>query len=134
MAKIDLVRQLIFKAGHPNTPRNEAESSALKAAQLIFKHGFQIYPKGEEGDVTDAEGTQEDPHPQPFSRSDDFNVDDFVDVEPFIVDISDVIATCVACMKPIAKGVPYARQGNVTKNHGTATHFDCRRYYLKGSK
>jgi len=119
MSKLDTVRALISKAGHSNTPIDEARTTALQAVKMILKHNFKIV-ESLGSDINNNVPFPDDDYDIP----DFFDQSKFVEIEPFKHEVAKHNMTCAKCGKEIRKGQTYARETQTKIPR--MTHYECR--------
>lgn len=133
---LDRAKKLLERAGHPNTPEEEARSAAVLAARMIYEHGFLIVSSEETPSVPAQPAVE--PRAAATAAATAAHVQRIWDVvnkqsarfqrvqaglEPQIMP-SRYPGDCKSCGRPYAQGETVAWM----PGRGV-THFDCRGYW-----
>lgn len=128
--EIEKIISLLNRAGHPNTPENEARSCAVIAAKLFYKHKFKIVNESYQHLVQDTAETEYSNYNNTYDITDipppPQNDNDWKEVKTFKVDISKQSGTCKKCSKSYNRGEIIA----TSRNDGS-THYRCRHFWIE---
>jgi len=137
MKELKKIHDLLNKAGHPNTPTEEARTCALKAAQLFHKYNAQENVKTKYVIVKQIPKDEveipiskypEDPWQDAVRQNIDLeNVADWAEMKTHRVRPAKEHGNCKSC------GKHYDRHEQVAYVEGSgATHYKCRMYWING--